>query len=175
MGLPNTDEVKDVVVDPTTQEYMPGAIVRHSVPKESTIEEPNFEVFLSCRSGACRMIMEATSDQKNSCQPCVTAFNAVNTAVRRKSKASAEPAKSKASLAACEAEKLRATVQVTRLKCKQLHPCPCLSSMRNVYGHEAHSFLLFYLGRHLLSNYANILESSFGVRTITKSLVCGSC
>jgi DNA-directed RNA polymerase subunit M/transcription elongation factor TFIIS len=66
------------------------------------------------------MIKEATNDEKNSCQPCATAFNAVNRAVRRKSKASAEPAKSKASLAACGAEKLRATVQVTRLECKQL-------------------------------------------------------
>ena len=65
------DEVKVVVVDPTTQEYMPRAIVRHS---ESTIKEPNFQVFLSCRCVACRMIREETSDQKNSCQPCVTAM-----------------------------------------------------------------------------------------------------
>ena len=35
-------------------------------------------------------------------------------------KASAEPAKSKDSLAACGTEKLRATVQATRLKCKEL-------------------------------------------------------
>ena len=47
-------------------------------------------------------------------------FNAVNRAARRKSKALAEPAKSKASLAACGPEKLRATVQATRLECKQL-------------------------------------------------------
>ena len=60
------------------------------LPKASTIEEPNFTVFLSCQSVACCMIIEATSDQKNSCQPCVTAFNAVNRAVRWKSKASAE-------------------------------------------------------------------------------------
>ena len=42
-----------------------------------------------------------------SCQPCETAFNAVKRAVRRKSKASAEPTKSSTSLAACGAEKLR--------------------------------------------------------------------
>ena len=98
VGLPDTDEVKDVAVDPTTQEYTPGAVVRHSVPKEPTTEEPNFEVFVSCRSVDCRMIKEAISAEKNSCQPCATAFNSVNRAVRRKSKASAEPAKSKASL-----------------------------------------------------------------------------
>ena len=120
VGLPDTDEVKDVVVDPTTQEYMPGAIVRHSVPKDSTAEEPNFEVFVSCRSVDCRVIKEKTYGQKDSCQPCATAFNAVNRAARRKSKALAEPAKSKASLAACGPEKLRATVQATRLECKQL-------------------------------------------------------
>ena len=120
VGLPDTDEVKDVAVDPTTQEYTPGAVVRHSVPKEPTTEEPNFEVFVSCWSVDCRMIKEAISAEKNSCQPCATAFNSVNRAVRRKSKASAKPAKSKASLAACGTEKLRATVQATRLECKEL-------------------------------------------------------
>ena len=54
LGLPDTDEVKDVVVDPTTtQEYMPGAIIRHSVPK----------------SVDCYTIKEATRHLKNSCQP----------------------------------------------------------------------------------------------------------
>ena len=120
VGLPDTDEVKDVAVDPTTQEYTPGAVVRHSVPKEPTAEEPNFEVFVSCRSVDCRMIKEAISAEKKSCQPCATAFNSVNRAIRRKSKASAEPAKSKASLSACGTEKLRATVQATRLECKEL-------------------------------------------------------
>ena len=111
VGLPDTDEVKDVAVDPTTHEYTPGAVVRHSVPKEPTTEEPNFEVFVSCQSVDCRMIKEAISAEKNSCQPCATAFNSVNRAVRRKSKAS---------LAACGTEKLRATVQATRLECKEL-------------------------------------------------------
>mgnify|MGYP002803457648 FL=1 len=120
MGLPDSDEVKDVVVDPTTQEYMPGDIVRHSVPKEPTTEEPNFEVFVSSRSADCCVIKEWKSVEKNCCQPCATAFNAINRAVRRKSKASAEPAKSKASLAACGAEKLRATVQATRVERKEL-------------------------------------------------------
>ena len=94
MGLPDTDEVKDVAVDPTTQEYSPGAVVHHSVPKEPTTEEPNFEIFVSCRSVDCRMIKEAISAEKKFCQPCATAFNCVNRAVRWKSKASAEPAKS---------------------------------------------------------------------------------
>ena len=120
VGLPDTDEVKDVAVDPTTQEYTPGAVARHPVPKEPTTEEPNFEVFGSCRSVDCRMIKEAISAEKDSCHPCATAFNSVNKAVRRKSKVSAEPAKSKASLAACGTEKLRATVQATRLECEEL-------------------------------------------------------
>ena len=61
------------------------------------------------------MIKEATRDEKNSCQPCATAINAINRAVMRKSRASAEPAKSK--------EKFRATVQATRRDCKQLQGC----------------------------------------------------
>ena len=80
----------------------------------------DFEVFVSCRSADCRVIRQAACVEKNCCQPCATAFNAVNRVVKRESKASAEPAKSKASLAACGAEKLRATVQATRLECKQL-------------------------------------------------------
>ena len=60
VGLPDTGEVKDVVVDAATQEYMPGAIVCHSVPKESTTEAPNFKVFVSCRSVDCREIKEVT-------------------------------------------------------------------------------------------------------------------
>ena len=110
MGRPDSDKVNDVVVYPTTQEYMPGDIVHHSVPKERTTEEPNFEVFVSSRSADCRVIKEGKCVEKNCCQPCATAFNAIKRTVRRKSKASAEPAKSKASLAACGAEKLRATV-----------------------------------------------------------------
>ena len=59
VGLPDADEVKDVAVGPTTQEYTPGTVARHSVPKEPTTEEPNCKVFVSCRSVDCRMIKEA--------------------------------------------------------------------------------------------------------------------
>ena len=41
VGLPDTDEGKDDA-GRTTQEYMPGAIVCYSVPKESATEEPKY-------------------------------------------------------------------------------------------------------------------------------------
>lgn len=94
-GLPDIDEVKDVVIDSTTQVQLPGTIVRHSVRKQITTEEPNFEVSVFLRSVDCRVIKETAHD---SCQPCTTAMNAIRRANRRKSKASTESAKPNASL-----------------------------------------------------------------------------
>ena len=58
--------------------------------------------------------------RKQSCQPCVTVINGIKRTLRKKSKASATPAKCKPSLAPLGPEKLRATVQTTRLQFKLL-------------------------------------------------------
>lgn len=119
-GLPEDDEVQSVATDPKgTPLQTPGTIVRHSVPKLVTVENAHFEVSVSYRSVACEVIVE-NSSSKQPCKPCSSANSAIKRAARKKSKASSTPAKSKAPLAACSAEKLRATVKATRLQCKQL-------------------------------------------------------
>lgn len=119
-GLPDIDEIKNVVIDPTTQYQLPGTIIRHSVPKNLPDEEAHFEVSVAFRSVDCHVVKETSKDQQKPCQPCSTALNATKRASRRKSKISAIPAKAKAPLSACGPKKLQATVQSTRLQCKQL-------------------------------------------------------
>jgi hypothetical protein len=117
MGLQEDEDIMSVATNPTgNPDANPITIVRHTVPKAINVEEPHFEVTLQYRSVACDMLVESSG----SCKPCVSASNAVKRAVRKKSKASAMPAKPKASLEACGPEKLRATVKSTRLKVKDL-------------------------------------------------------
>ena len=97
----------------------PITIVRHTIPKAIQVEEPHFEVSLSCRSVACDIVVDA-HHQKESCKPCAIASDSVKRAARKKTKSSATPAKPKASLAMCGPEKLQATVKSTRLQVKDL-------------------------------------------------------
>jgi hypothetical protein len=116
-GVQEDEDIMSVATNPTgNPDANPITIVRHTVPKAINVEEPHFEVTLQYRSVACDMLVESSG----SCKPCVSASNAVKRAVRKKSKASAMPAKPKASLEACGPEKLWATVQSTRLKVKDL-------------------------------------------------------
>ena len=118
-GLKEDDAIA-VATDPTgNPDPNPNTIVRHTVPKTIEVEEPHFEVTVSHRSVACEVLVNTESD-KNLCKPCASACNTVKRAARKKSKAAATPAKPKASLTACEPEKLRATVKSTRLQVKDL-------------------------------------------------------
>ena len=63
--------------------------------------------------------MENT-DSTGACKPCLKAAQAIKKSARRKAQSSSVPAKKKAPLAACGADKLRATVKAQRLECKQL-------------------------------------------------------
>ena len=93
-------------------------IVRHTIPKAIQTEEPHFEVTLYYLSVSCDVIEKQKS--KEICKPCSSAFFSAKRAARKKSKASATPAKPKASLSACRQEKLRATVISTQLQVKDL-------------------------------------------------------
>ena len=105
------DNAIAVATDPTENpDPNPNTIVRHSVPKAIGVEEPHFEVTLSLRSVACEVLIDTESNKKM-CKSCASASNTVDRAARKKSKASATPAKPKASLTACGPEKLRATVK----------------------------------------------------------------
>ena len=119
-GLPESDDVMSVASKPIgNPSANPTTIVRHTVPKAIQVEQPNFQETLSHRSAACEVFIDA-ENKKELCKPCQSALNAIQRTVRRKSKASATPAKPKALFASCGAEKLRATVKTTRLQVKDL-------------------------------------------------------
>ena len=117
-GLPDNDDVKSVVVDPTSQSAPSGTVVRHSLPKAISNEEKQFEVTVVYRSVDCEIIK--SSAEQEQCKPCSTALKAIEKASKRKTRASEAPAKPKASLAMCGPEKLTATLKATRLECKDL-------------------------------------------------------
>ena len=119
-GLPDDEDVKSVVVDPTSQRAPSGTVVRHSIPKNiSNKEEKQFEVTVVYRSVDCDIIDSSTAE-RDQCSPCSTALKAIKKASKRKTRASEAPAKPKAPLAMCGPEKLRATLKATRLECKDL-------------------------------------------------------
>lgn len=71
-GLPDDDDVKSVVVDPTSKSAPSGTVVRHSLPKAITHEEEKqFEVTVVYRSVDCDMIKSFTAEQDR-CSPCST-------------------------------------------------------------------------------------------------------
>ena len=112
------DDAFAVATNPTENpDPNPNTIVWHTVTKAIEVEEPHFEVTLSLRAVACEVLVDNESD-KNMCKACTSASNAVKRSARKKSKASATPAKPKASLTACGPEKLQATVKSTRLQVK---------------------------------------------------------
>ena len=118
--MPDDDDIKSVAVDPDTDvtEHLPGTIVRHSVPK--LLSKAQFQASVLYRSADCQVLLENSSTKEEPCGPCASTSNAQTRAQRRKKKISSTPANGKAALAACGAEKMRATVKLTMLQCKQL-------------------------------------------------------
>ena len=60
MGLSHLPEVKDVALDPTSKDRIPGTILGHSVPKQLTDDEAVYEVSVSFRSVDCDLLKETT-------------------------------------------------------------------------------------------------------------------
>ena len=118
-GLIGDDAIAVATDQTENPDPNPNTIVRHTVPKAIEVGEPHFEVTVSLRSVAYEVLVNNESD-KNMCKAYASASNAVNRAARKKRKASATPAKPKASLTACGPEKLPATVKSTRLQVKDL-------------------------------------------------------
>ena len=118
-GFPDNDDVKSVVVDPTSQSAPSWTVVRHASSRAiSNEEEKQFEVTVLYRSVNCEI--SKSSAEQEQCKPCSTALKAIEKASERKTRASEAPAKPKAALAMCGPEKLRATLKVTQLECKDL-------------------------------------------------------
>ncbi|CAB4003669.1 Hypothetical predicted protein [Paramuricea clavata] len=97
-GLPHIPDVKDIAIDPTSNDRVSGTILRYSVPKK-----------LANNEAVNPKITRITDSLK-----------AITKASKQKSRSSSVPAKAKAPLSACGHEKLCATVKATRLQNKQL-------------------------------------------------------
>ena len=82
-------------------------------------DKEHFEISLSYRCVTCDVILY-NNDSTGTCKPCLKAAQAIKKSTRRKTQSLSAPAKKKAPLAACGADKLRATVKAQRLECKQL-------------------------------------------------------
>ena len=120
-GLPDITEVKDVALDPVDYARIPGTILCHSIPKLVPNNEAVFEVSVSYRSVDCSILEHNSKSSDKLCKLWSSALTAINKSSRKKSKSAAIPAKSTAPLSACGQEKLRVTVEATRLENKQLH------------------------------------------------------
>ena len=116
--LSDIDEMKSVAVDLTAQVQSPGTVARHSIPKRLSTEEAHFEVSVIFRCIDCLVINETA--QKTVLPTMCNCDKWHQENLEEKSKASATPAKCKPSLAPLGPEKLRATVQTTRLQFKLL-------------------------------------------------------
>ena len=117
--LTEDDDVKSVAVDATQSHTVSSTVVRHSIPKLLSSDKEHFEISLSYRCVTCDVILD-NNDSTGTCKPCLKAAQAIKKSARRKTQSSSAPAKKKAPLAACGADKLRATVKAQRLECKQL-------------------------------------------------------
>ena len=114
-GVGEGIESRSAAIDPNADitAFGPRTVVRHSVPKLPSPKQ--FEATVFFRSIDCQVIMEASDELCNSCSKTSKQLRKV---AKKRTKAS--PAKSKASLAACGPEKLRATVKASRIECKML-------------------------------------------------------
>ena len=114
-GVGEGIESRSAAIDPNADitAFGPRTVVCHSVPKLPSPKQ--FEPTVFFRSIDCQVIMEASDELCNSCSKTSKQLRKV---AKKRTKAS--PAKSKASLAACGPEKLRATVKASRIECKML-------------------------------------------------------
>ena len=121
-GLPQDDETKSVVVDPTWEEeiteFPQSTVLRHSTTK--LFCESHFKTSVTFCSPHCVVILDTTTSEQEACNQCSLTNKSIRKAATRKKKVSSAPTKSKASLSACGPAKLRATVKASRLECKQL-------------------------------------------------------
>ena len=107
-------------VDPEHHSLGSSDVVRHIVPRSINMET-TYSTMVVLRSVDCIvLLMEDVRDEQLSCSSCSKLEKKITQQQARKERQSNVPAKSKAPLAACSAEKLRATVVADRLQCKLL-------------------------------------------------------
>ena len=122
-GLRENDYLNSIAKDPAApshSSYSVSDVIRHIVPKNIGMET-NYRVMVILRSVDCMVLFDNdVSKEQVSCQTCLKLQKKINQQQARKERTSNAPARDKAPLAACGAEKLRATVIADRIRLKDL-------------------------------------------------------
>ena len=117
----HTEYLTTIAKDPDdqTHELQPSDVVRHSIPKSIDMDK-NFGVLAVFRCANCQVLVRREDQDVVICDPCKQLQRKIVAQQSRKSRQSSAPAKDKAPLSRCSAEKLRATVVESRLECSVL-------------------------------------------------------
>jgi hypothetical protein len=121
-GLRQNEYLNSIAKDVDTSHDSFGVsdVVRHIVPASIGMDT-NYRVMVILRSISCNVLFdEDASEEQVICKTCFTLQKNVQKQQLRKERKSSAPAKDKAPLAACGAEKLRATVVADRLELADL-------------------------------------------------------
>ena len=117
----HTEYLTTIAKDPDdqTHQLQPSDVVRHSIPKSIDMDK-NFGVLAVFRCINCQVLLRKEDQVVVICDPCKQLQRKIVAQQNRKSRQSSAPAKDKAPLSRCSAEKLRATVVESRLECSVL-------------------------------------------------------
>ena len=117
----HTEYLTTIAKDPDdqTHELQPSNVVRLSIPKSIDMDK-NFGVLAVFRCANCQVLVRREDQGIVICDPCKQLQRKIVAQQNRKSRQSSAPAKDKAPLSCCSAEKLRATVVESRLECSVL-------------------------------------------------------
>ena len=122
-GLRQDEYVSSIAKDPVDESLSDSGdadVYRHTIPK-CINKERNYSVLVVLRSAQCMVLfVKDTVDDQVICETCHKLQKRIVKQQNRKERQDKAPAKDKAPLAACGAEKLRATVVAQRLQCKDL-------------------------------------------------------
>ena len=119
-GLRQDEYVSSIAKDPVDETFSNTDVYRHTIPKHIN-KEKNYNVLVVLRSAQCMILfIKDTVDDQVICEMCHKLQKKIAKQQGRKERKDKAPARDKAPLAACGAEKLRATVIAQRLHCKDL-------------------------------------------------------
>ena len=122
-GLRENDYLNSIAKDPVAPNhsaYSVSDVVRYIVPKNIGMET-NYRVMVILRSVDCMVLFDKdVSKEQVICETCLKLQKRINQQQARKERTSNAPARDKAPLVACGAEKLRATVIADRVRLKDL-------------------------------------------------------
>ena len=119
-GLRQDEYISSIAKDPVDETLSNSDVYRHVIPT-CISKERNYGVLVVLRSAQCMILfIKDTVDDQVICETCHKLQKRIVKQRGRKERQDKAPAKDKAPLAACGAEKLRATVIARRLHCKDL-------------------------------------------------------